>query len=88
MLPFCSIRDEGLFRSQMTDDRDQMEARAEANFEGNLVLRMRRGFNKMTIFDDLLTTFGRLLTIDVAGGNDLPGSVSFDIKGLWIVASS
>jgi hypothetical protein len=48
---------------------------------------MRRGFNKMTIFDDLLTTFGRLLTIDVAGGNDLPGSVPFDINGLWIVAS-
>jgi hypothetical protein len=72
----------------MPEDGDQMGALAKVHWGGRMALRMRRSFNKMTTNDDFRTTFGRLLTIDVAGGNDLPGSVSFDIKGLWIVASS
>jgi hypothetical protein len=58
---------------------------------GRKALKMRRSFNKMTTFDDfrrLPTTFGRLLTIDVAGGDEVPESVLFDIKGLWIVAAT
>jgi len=51
-------------------------------------IRMRRSINKMTTFDDFLTTFGRLLTIDVGGGNDVPESVLFDIRGLRVVSSS
>jgi hypothetical protein len=56
MLRVCSKRGEGRLGSRMTDDRDQMEARAEAHFEGHLVLRMRRILGKMTTFDDFLTT--------------------------------
>jgi hypothetical protein len=58
-----------------------MEARAEAHFEGHLVLRMRRILGKMTTFDDFLTTNDDLGGLRCLGGTVFQNGFRFISTG-------
>jgi len=65
-----------------------MRVLAWAECGGRLNLRMRRSFNKMTIFDDFLTTNDDLRRWSLPGRNGFWGAVLFEINTLPDVAAT
>jgi len=65
----------------MTDDRDQMEVATSSDGGDHLFMRMRCSFNKMTTFDDVLTTNDDLGGLRCRGGTDFRNGFCFISTG-------